>query len=53
MGSAPKNNMCPSPEVGGGGGYKKKNICGVVYEIPCHNCEMKYRGETGIQHKTE
>ena len=26
---------------------KEENICGVVFEVSCHNCELKYIGKTG------
>ena len=27
----------------------KEKQCGVVYEVPCHNCDKTYIGETGRQ----
>ena len=31
---------------------EKADTCGVVYEIPRHNCELKYTGETGRKFNT-
>ena len=31
---------------------EKQNICGNMYEIPCHNCELKYISEIGRKFNT-
>ena len=31
---------------------EKLKTCGIVYEIPCYNCELKYIGEKGRKFKT-